>query len=323
MNRGATFHVPRKDHDSTTKWRRLPVLYSVKYPLRIDRNTNFYSGKSIKWYFVLTAIIASFRSVIILMDYHLFDLETDFAIFQEEVPVPVPLFGPEGWSDVKLLIYMTTHLSSIHISFLPCWKDAIERLDIFKYADLMLYTSSDPTIEQLELLPFRRTTIKRYTNPGYQEGAVQAFIDPFLDNRSWFEDYDWVIRVNPDVLIRRDDWLMEKMLNTSVDMIVHECYSANKYTSNVFLHSDFFAFRPKAVDRERILQTERGNAEGHLSIALRPIFDEGRFAYVEGGKNAIEGYCRIEGVHSPVLHVHELANFCPYYYNVTKEGFYR
>ena len=113
------------------------------------------------------------------------------------------------------------------------------------------------------------------------------------------------------------------MLNTTVDMIVHECVSSNKYTENAFLHTDFFAFRPQAVDRDRLLQADRGHAESHFTTAFRHLYDARRFAYVEGGKNAIEGSCRIEGVDSPVLHVHELADHCPYYYNITKEGFYR
>lgn len=92
---------------------------------------------------------------------------------------------------------------------------------------------------------------------------------------------------------------------------------------NASLHTDFFAFRPNATDRERIVKIDRSRAESHFTNSFRHIYDTGRFAYVEGGKNAIDGICRIEGVHSPVLHVHELSNFCPYYYNVRYKGFYR
>ena len=233
------------------------------------------------------------------------------------------LVRPKGWPDVKVLVYMTTHLPDYHIAFFPCWKDAIARLDIFKNADLMLYTATEPSKEHLDLLPFRNTIVKMYTNPGYQEGAVQALVDPFLGNTTWFDEYDWVIRLNADVLIRADTWLIQTMLNTSIDMIVHECFSSNKYSSNTMFHSDFFAFRPNAVDRERLLQAPRNHAEQHISSAFRHLYDQGRFAYVEGGKNVMEGACRIAGVNSPVLHVHELANFCPYYYNVTLDGFYR
>ena len=78
----------------------------------------------------------------------------------------MPSFGPLGWSDVKFLLYMTTHFPAEHVAFLPCWKDAAERLDIFKDANLMLYTAVNPTQEQLKFRPFRNTIIKRYENNG-------------------------------------------------------------------------------------------------------------------------------------------------------------
>lgn len=53
------------------------------------------------------------------------------------------------------------------------------------------------------------------------------------------------------------------------------------------------------------------------------VYDEGRFAYVEGAFNVEYRQCRTEGVHSPVFNVHEFSNSCPYYYSVTKEGAYR
>ena len=231
---------------------------------------------------------------------------------------------PEAWWDIKLLVYMTTHLPDAHVKFLPCWKDAIQRLSIFKNADGMIYTSKQLSKEQLEQLPFRKTTIKSVpTNIGYQEGAVQAIVDPFVEEVSWFDGYDWVIKLNPDVLVREDTWLIQTMLDTSIDVIVHECLSHNKHSNNPTFHSDFIAFRPNAVDRERLLQTDRSHAEFHMTSTFRHLYDQKRFAYVEGGKNVMEGACRIAGLHSPVLHVHELANFCPYYYNATNGEHYR
>jgi hypothetical protein len=255
------------------------------------------------------------------------------------------------WSDVKLAIYMTTHLSTTHISFLPCWYDAIQRLEIFQYADLVLYTSSvfDPVpTEILHQLPFRNNVIiKYYNNTGYQNGAIQAMIDPFKledndvdsnDNvKSWFNGYDWVIRLNPDVLIRNDTWLIETMMNTSIDAIFHDCFNRKLYPFNndrqiPKFHSDFVAFRPLAVRRDLILSVplvklnhlNRNvmNAEMHLTESFWNIYQSKRFAYLEGGENSKPGRCRLEGMHSPVLHVHQLAKFCPFYYNVTKDGLF-
>jgi len=147
------------------------------------------------------------------------------------------------------------------------------------------------------MLPFRNTTIKRVpTNLGYQEGAVQAMIDPFLDeNVSWFDDFDWVIRVNLDVLIRKDSWLIQTMLNDTFDMIVHDCYTKNKFSSNPQFHTDFIAFRPRAVNRWILLDSDRKNAEGHITESFRHIYNQKRFVYLEGAENAILGACRIAG----------------------------
>ena len=282
------------------------------------RNRSF--QRYIIWIAMAMAWLHSLRNI---QNYRLSDLTLYSGnIYQEEEEESFP---PEGWSDVKLLLYITTHLSHGHKKFLPCWKDVMKRLHIFKDADLMIYTSTKLSKRQLRNFPFQNTTIKLFANPGYQEGAVQAMVDPYLENNntSWFDDYDWVIRLNPDVLIRKDEWLMQTMLNTSVDMIVHECRTTNRYSTTPILHTDFFAFRPRAVDRERLLQANRKHAEGHFTAAFRHLYDAGRFAYVEGAKNAREGICRIEGVHSPVLHVHELSKYCPYYFDATKEGFYR
>ena len=43
---------------------------------------------------------------------------------------------------------------------------------------------------------------KQYHNEGWQEGAMRAVKDGFgsLGSREkWFEGYDWVMRLNPDV----------------------------------------------------------------------------------------------------------------------------
>ena len=313
MNCGATHSEVRKQpkYSSTSGQGRSLHCHAICSLVKIG-----FGKRSTNLFIALFGVVALLRSVTIKNNHTLLDSSIDSA--ESNLRERLPSFGPKGWSDVNLLIYMTTHLPDAHTAYLPCWKDAIERLDIFKYADLMLYTSAIPTDEQLEQLQFRHVVIKNVTNPGKQSGAVQAMIDPFLENVTWFDNYDWVIRLNLDVLIRDDAWLMQTMLNTSVDMIVQECYSENKYTNKPMLHSDFFAFRPTGVDRERLLiKANRRHAETHFTQSFRHLYDTGRFAYVEGGSTAIYGQCRIAGPHSPVLHVHDFSRFCPYYYNVS------
>jgi hypothetical protein len=228
----------------------------------------------------------------------------------------------ENWSRIKLAIYMTTHLPPEHVVYLPCWKDAIQRLEIFEHADLILYTTKTPSEEQLTQLPFRKVTIKVYDNPGYQEGAVQAMIDPFLKNANWFDDYDWVIRLNMDVLIRHDTWLIRTMLDPTMNGIFRDCINPPNFGLEAYFHTDFYAFRPSAVDRELLLRVPRDNAEGHLSLGLRNIFDSKQFAYITDAANSKRGFCRIVGVNATAIHSHNMWQVCPYYYNYTEDGVY-
>jgi hypothetical protein len=224
------------------------------------------------------------------------------------------------WSDVKLAIYMTTHLPKKHQMYLPCWNDAVQRMEIFKYADLILYTARQPTMSELEMLPFRNVIVKVYNNTSKQGGAIQAMIDPFVDKVTWFDEYDWVIRLNPDVLIRKDTWLIQTMLDPNMNAIFHDC--ADNGTANVKLHTDFYAFRPIAIDRELVLRSNNTNAEYHMTEALWNIYQSKQFAYLEGAAHPRKGMCRIVGVNSPVIHAHGASKACPYYYNATNTEVY-
>jgi hypothetical protein len=114
------------------------------------------------------------------------------------------------------------------------------------------------------------------------------------------------------------------MMNTSYDGIFHECSNSKDYSNpNPLLQSDFYAFRPSALDRDVVLQSmNNGNAEVQISGIFRNIYNSGRFAFVEGASNPLPGICRIEGVNSPVVHVHLLHTSCPYYYNDTRGNAY-
>ena len=97
-----------------------------------------------------------------------------------------------------LVVRVTTFGLSITLAFLQCWKDAMERLELFQYrTDVLMYTSVQPTPEQLTFSPLN-VTVHVYNNTGYHSVAVLAMGDLFLDGNTklWFDEYDWVIRVN-------------------------------------------------------------------------------------------------------------------------------
>lgn len=224
---------------------------------------------------------------------------------------------------MKILIYMTSHLSVQHKQFLSCWEDAIPRFRILRHADLMLYTSEIPTEQILKQLSgFKHVTVKLYDKRPKQAGAIQAMIDPW--EQGWFEGYDWVIRLNPDVLIRNETWLLETMLNAldhggefdSPVALAVKCWGKH-------FHTDFIAFQPGQMIIDDFLnetKNRRGNAEFHMTRALARLNQQGRVQLIPGfiQKRA----CRLMGPNAPIIHHHDLASFCPNYYDKTNNETY-
>ncbi|CAE7336309.1 unnamed protein product [Symbiodinium sp. CCMP2592] len=213
---------------------------------------------------------------------------------------------------LRVGIFMTTHWSKEQQMYLPCWEHAM-KLPILKNADLILYTPANLSREELARLHFRRITLKQFPNRGYQASAIQAVSDAFgnLGRREkWFEGYDWVIRLNLDVLIMHDGWLQQVMNNMSVDGIFHNC---DKRRGVRFLHTDFFAVRPQAVNATAVESCNQSNAEEHFSCSVRSIILSKRFQWVEDAEDS-NHTCRIRGVKSPVVHSHQLWRYCPDYF---------
>jgi len=214
-----------------------------------------------------------------------------------------------------------------------------------------------------------------------QDGAVRAMVEPFLptaavtteettttstsstatnQHSSWFDGYDWVIRLNPDVLIRRDTWLLQQLHNTSVDGIFIDWryhYRSGRFKGNrVF--TDFFAFRPTAANGTALVelyrhqkepqreeeqeldqaeptipqeqqqpqgyQLPRVHAETHIWSGFGHLVDQGRVAWLPNVK-LYSGAARVTGPDCDVVHQHNFLKHCPHYFNTsdTKWGHYR
>lgn len=230
---------------------------------------------------------------------------------------------PHPGRDMKILIYMTTHLSEQHQQFLTCWEDAIPRFQLLHNADLMLYTSEIPNDKILKQLSgFKNVTVKMSEKRHKQAGAIKAMIDPW--EQGWFKAYDWVIRLNPDVLIRNETWLLDTMMNAldnddksgPVALAVF-CHAWKK------LHTDFIAFRPNLMVFDDFLNetvNHRDNAEMHMTRALARFSEQGRVEFIPGFVQ--KPACRVMGPKAPIIHHHDLATFCPDYYDKTNNESY-
>jgi hypothetical protein len=238
---------------------------------------------------------------------------------------------PVAWSKLKIAVFMTSHLSEKHLKFLnQCWPYASGYLPLLQNSHLILYTSAEPPQDALDRMQFKSVTVRRYIDPPSggnetetenvkQMGAKRAMVDPFLKENRWFDEYDWVIRLNPDVLIRRDTWIRQTMLNASVDGIFVDFSS--KRTAR--LHSDFYAFRPSTANDTALIDNfyTKPTAETHLYSGFIDSIRRKRVAWLPGARTR-RNWARLIGIESPVIHFHPYFKKCPHYFNATYEDIY-
>lgn len=219
-----------------------------------------------------------------------------------------------------VLLYVTTQLSETHIRLLKiCWPALLAQSSLYRNADVtMLVTHDVQSHINMTFLNqvFHKSNFRIHfrPNPGHQEGAMLAMSEAF--DQGWFDGYDWVIRVNPDVLIRNETALLLRMQDPNIDGIFVDCYDSycppgpgcNKAR---YVQTDFLAFRPGAMDKHAFK-----NASHHVSAELQAtqVFS----AIVNNRKDSwlseagpMKESCRVDGKNSPVLHTHDMDRLWP------------
>ena len=167
---------------------------------------------------------------------------------------------------------------------------------------------------------------REYVNRVKQNGAVLAMVEPFREaNTDWFEGYDWVIRLNPDVLIRRGDWILQQMRNSSNDGIfIDHSYNCTDMVNHVncgrkSIYTDFTAFRPKvangtalvdAFDQGRAVQAER-----HAWMGFEHIILKHRVAWLPNVYKPHHRQAHVQGDDCDVIHDHTFDRYCPDYFD--------
>jgi hypothetical protein len=270
---------------------------------------------------------------------------------QVHTPAAVSGMRPDG---LKIAIYMTTHGSQSHLNYIHnCWPAAMTKLELLQNVDLIVYTSSPQHNSVFQSMGFRKVILHRYNETIYpkrltfmqkQKGALTALVDPWLvnpwlpnsqwklSNTSWFDDYDWVIRVNPDVMIRNDTWLLQQMRNPTIQGI----FARWDKTERLSLHTDFFAFRPTDIDYKAMFQeywrqtkAKMYNAETHFTAGFQHLLQDKQppqLAFLPGvnKREGGPGPGHVQGYHAPVIHVHTFIKECPNYFDAHDDvnGYY-
>lgn len=219
---------------------------------------------------------------------------------------------------LRVLIFITTHLSELHVQFLQvCWPRLLNSSRLLSSADVMVFATGfkETSVQLLRaVFQYQLVSIKQYPNPGYQEGAILAINEAF--KYGWFRGYDWVVRLNPDVIILNDTWLLQTMQDVNVDGIFVDCHGAlcpaKRMCTSALIHTDFFAIRPCAITAEMTempILDVMTKAELKTTFLFRSITMSGRDRWLPGTEHRrISGHpiCRVGGNFSPVTHDHNL-----------------
>jgi hypothetical protein len=249
---------------------------------------------------------------------------------------------------IKVLLFITTIFSDYHTQlFHCCWPKLLQHSQLLSKVHIAIFSNNVTQIPPNETYFTRQLFVN---NPSFKFlfpsdsdlDAIAAIPGPkvrfqnganlgpklaFQHNNTWLTIYDWIIRVNPDVLIRQSDWLYQTMNNPEVDAVLVKCERKK-------VHTDFFAVRPDVLwehwpDQEDSPfanmqlspiskqnpdnQTRWVNHESTAFYYFEPILSRKRHEFLPDHEPSA-GICRIRGTQSPIVHDHEYcqvdANVC-------------
>ena len=172
----------------------------------------------------------------------------------------------DNTKSLKVMLYVTTHMSPQHIWYLKsCWFPALQNSLLLCSSDVVAYLNpaNDTLQEEAKKLlkgtfQNQKITIHDHINPGKEAGAKAALEDAAKEG--WFKGYDWVIWLNPDVIIRNDTYILDVMQNDlNATAILINCAHFNPQKPKV--HTDFFAIKPGVLAPNTFINSTIGNAE--------------------------------------------------------------
>lgn len=177
---------------------------------------------------------------------------------------------------MKLLLYVTTHLSAQHaIRMEQCWNMTTAHPALAN-ADLHFFVPQSKWSWLRSRFPHATYNAPRAldntTRLHKQRGAIDAMNNSA--SRKLFRAYDWIVRLNPDVTIVSFAPIYSQMTE-DVDALVGDCKGR--------MMTDFAVFRPRAIDRDPVPwicpaypYVPYPNAECEMTHMLQPAVLDGR-----------------------------------------------
>jgi len=269
--------------------------------------------------------------------------------------------------DLKILVFMTTHMSSQHEGYLlSCWPQALQKSKLLSSSDIAVYLNPPFSQRQSSIQILQQTfqhqnltihlynhtrndkdsdaialttaqTLSDYNKFTFfqskrfaqrqrstmnvdsiikQSGAMDALQQ--ASKHSWFQNYDWIIRLNPDVIIRNDTWMLDTMLNDpEASGLFIDCWQEDPEHKEHKLHTDFFALRVSDLPSDAFLKPRNQNAEMAFTMDVQTILDGNRHRWVPGAapkSNVCRAGWKRELGMADVTHFHhewDLNRTCP------------
>ena len=185
----------------------------------------------------------------------------------------------------SVLLYMTSYDNAEHLRALQsCWPAIWKRSTWLQAVDLLLYidigpldwvnttTTREEWIRAAEALTSDavvRGPIDRQHH-AYQSGAMYAMYVPLQEH--WFDGYEWVVRINPDVYLLDDTFTSLALQKPEVLGVFANCHCAHTCredglaANDLRVHTDWIAVRTGSLHIENFAKwaTEE-NAETYLT----------------------------------------------------------
>ena len=230
---------------------------------------------------------------------------------------------------MRFLLFVTTHFPAYHQSFLEtCWPPATRKSALLQQADVLVFATGAVSDQNRAAVATafdacKSTRVVAVRNPGKGKGAMLPL--QMAEREGWWSGYDWVIRLNPDVIIRSDAHLLPLFARSDVDAVFASCPTRMAPALRLRVHTDFAAWRPEKIQKGafaihpqvseafcgvggRRYTSSICNPERAATRSFQSILRSGRYALLPNPDK--KDGCRIGGPQSAIVHQHGYVAHC-------------
>lgn len=168
-------------------------------------------------------------------------------------------------SDISIYLNTNEENRNEAVSFL---ENLFHNRNLKIYFPVGKYKVKNTTLVDSLFAPKNKSLLNDSNHLDKQYGAMQALSD--ASNEGWFYGYDWVIRLNPDVIIRNETALLKILFNDlNATAALVDCWKFRRKKEPslpILIHTDFFAIRPDSLPKNVFsVNFETQNAEASFT----------------------------------------------------------